>query len=255
MVPARRLRGRQRSAAHAAERAFHRRGFPVRSLRQESTVLGRKRLGAARSRSGSSPYASIPVVSVSADGECAVDSRGRLGCAGCSSCRPETLVRWVNGDFTQTASLGEELERLACALTRAGHVACFRPSPDGRKLLRVESAKVAALSDIAKLSASADAHLGCALTHAGAVSCWGDHWRVRAEEPATSIAAVEDADCVVRLARLPRATDLAVSGVSACATTVGGQVYCWGSNILGGAPNGAFRSHGDPVPVRWPPRP
>jgi hypothetical protein len=53
---------------------------------------------------------------------------------------------------------------------------------------------------------------------------------------------------------LPPATDVAVGGAFACAATKEGQVYCWGSNREGGAPDGAARARTTPVLVRWPPR-
>ena len=229
------------------------------------------------------------VVARSADGVCGIDRKGRLGCATCPTCDGKAIrIVWTPaGAFVETTPVVEPRDggKLVCARSSgkdakgakgakgakdqdghdAGAVACFKLSEGpAARLEPVDAPALAALGDVTKLVGAKDeiplvtsphqASLICALTQPGAVHCWGDGrlgqlGAARARGPHGSI--VEP----VKIEGLPPATDIAVGGAFACATTAAGQVYCWGSNREGRAPNGAPRTRAMPVPVRWPPSP
>jgi len=185
---------------------------------------------------------------LSSDGSCAVDRRGRLGCAVCPSCAPRLAgASWITGPFAEVVSVGGggAEGRVACARGKLdGRVGCFALAGEGDDLAPVVRPELEALPEVSKLVGSSDdatpgavsdrAPPACALMRAGAVTCWGK------EPPA-------------KVAGLPPATDLAVGGAFACAVTAGGQVFCWGSNREGGAPDGAPRARPSPVAIKWPP--
>jgi hypothetical protein len=191
-----------------------------------------------------------PGSALSSDGACAVDRRGRLGCALCPSCAPRLAgASWIAGPFADVVSLGSAGAEGRVACTRGkldGRIACFALSlaGEGEDLSPVARPELEALADISKLVGAADDATpaavsdrpppACALIRAGAVVCWGK------EPPA-------------KITGLPPATDLAVGGAFACAVTADRQVYCWGSNREGGAPNGAPRTRPAPVAIKWPP--
>ncbi|HET6149656.1 MAG TPA: RCC1 domain-containing protein [Polyangia bacterium] len=206
-----------------------------------SRWVGRARLE-GRPERGFAPAGSV----LSPDGACAVDRKGRLGCAACPSCAPRLAgASWVPGPFVEVVSLGGAGDegRIACARGKDGHLACFGMAGEDPDLSPVARPDLEALDDVVRLVASSDdvgatavperPPLACALTRAGVAICWSK------EPPA-------------KIEGLPAATDIAVGGAFACATTRDGQVYCWGSNREGGAPDGAPRARATPVPITWP---
>jgi len=193
------------------------------------------------------------VRSVTDDGQCVLDRRGRLGCLlDPAAVPPAQRVSWVSGPFAEIASFGSVSfgHRLACARGDDGRVSCFRfGAPDDQKLAPVVSPALAGLADVVKLVAASvyaaafdsDAQRGmaCALTRAGGVACWRGSGA--------------DAPAVQTIEGLPPAADIAVGGNFGCAVTRDHRVFCWGNNGESGAPNGAPRRRPAPVEVRWPP--
>ena len=214
----------------------------------------RWRLGASQGQKTDPGFGGSPR-SVSADGDCAIDRKGRLGCLVGSVGAPLTeRLAWVKGPFTEAVSFryGRVGRQMACALAKDGRVSCFvfGGAGDERKLIPLSSPALATLTDVTKLagdhehssSMASDVFVGmaCALTRDGGVTCWGGPHA--------------DALALQRVEGLPPATDIAVGGSFACAVIKDGRVFCWGSNSENGAPNGAPRSRAQPLSVRWPPR-
>jgi hypothetical protein len=203
----------------------------------------------------------VPTVTLSPDGVCGIDRKGRLGCfEGPPRADPRASLGWADGDFVQVASpfshyVSGNRRTVACARTRRGTVRCFRVLEEGPRLEPMDLPGVAALSDVTSLAASTRSldgsaramSLVCAVTRPGGVFCWGD-WQFGQLGGGPSPEVLGP----VRIDGLPPAVDLALGGTFGCARGVDGRVYCWGSNREGGAPDGAPREQLTPVPVRWP---
>jgi hypothetical protein len=201
----------------------------------------------------------IPIVSMSPDGSCAIDLKGRLGCFRESyGLDPHPSPAWAEGHFVKVTSpvrLGSanDTTTTACARTRDGLVRCFRVPERGAQLEPMDIPGVAAIHDATLIVASRDyrpphpgSSLVCAVTRAGVVYCWGDGRFGQLGGPSGR-------DLVAtRIDDLPPAVDLAVAGSYACARTLAGRVYCWGSNRNGGAPNGVPAERKMPVRVLLP---
>jgi len=201
---------------------------------------------------------------LTADGGCAIDRKGRLGCAACPTCSARAAgVSWVPGTFVEAASASAtgRAGRVACARSKDGRVACFRQAVDDVKLAPIDQPEIGALADVIKLTAASDdaqaavderASLTCAITRAGAVTCWSNG---RLDPAGTGVVAAPPSPTALGVAKiegLPPAVDVAVGGAFACAVTRDGRVFCWGSNRDGGAPDGTPRSRPTPAPIRLP---
>jgi alpha-tubulin suppressor-like RCC1 family protein len=148
-----------------------------------------------------------------------VAAGGQFGCAVLSD---GTVMCWGQSDLGQT---GQPL---------AGNATC-NGTP-----CRLP-ARVAGLTNAKHVAAGATT--ACASTTTGDVYCWGDNAHGQLGHPAGTMS---DEDCLaagignVKCSRVPRQvtgvtniTEMAVSGLSACALDTAGAISCWGSNGLG----------------------
>lgn len=194
---------------------------------------------------------------VAPDGRCGVERSGRLACRAVSRAGArERLGRWrVIGeatdyvDCTARFRIHELAADAVCARDHDGGVTCYSLALDGQTAaLPFDGAP--SVAPAAQLAAASDARtsLACALDAAGAVRCWGGaaygQRGMRANPDPLEPTPVEG---------LPVAIELAVAASFACAITDTHELWCWGSNREGGAPDGSPRSYPDGVDVRWPP--
>lgn len=201
----------------------------------------------------------------SSDRQCGVTAAGELVCAGEPSragnrTEKTALLRFSWAEpFVEASGLfpvaGEEH---VCGRSASGKVACFRARAAASEA-PVDAPGVSALQGIVQLAAGRLGQEGvaCALDGAGAVHCWGgNRYAQSSARPSSSndarTSGIAAPWAPTRVEPLPPAAQLAVGGTFACARTQAAQVYCWGDNRQGTAPNGAPGVQSTPRSVRLP---
>jgi hypothetical protein len=216
---------------------------------------GWRRCGRA-AQSATSSLAGIRVRHMSSDGSCGITSDHRAVCRTGVATASEstgsmgvTTLAFPEPPAELSATFAVAGTGYVCARTESGRVMCVMVTENAA----VESPSIEALEDVVQIRAgtSEEAGLVCVLTSAGRVACWGDH-RFGQLGPA-SVGRHPDAFEAVPIGGLPPVLELGVGGNYACARTHRGEVWCWGSNRDGTAPDGASGAPSGPVSVVGPP--
>lgn len=190
------------------------------------------------------------------DGNCGVDDRGRLVCGQCGACRDPRAELTVFDDeaFTEAVTLisDENGQTEVCGLTARGSMACYAAAavPWSRALeprrLTVAGQDGPPAIHVVGHGGRYEENLVCALYADGNVGCMGsDRFLQRGGHGGGPRA-------MTRIEGLPAVQEIGTGGSFVCARTVAGEVYCWGSNRLGTAPDGTPLSRPAGVAVRLP---
>ena len=200
------------------------------------------------------------VVAIDAGGEetCALTSGGAVKCWGDnrqgqlgngtrSTSSVPVGVKGLSSGVVAIATGGLH----ACALTSAGAAKCwgydfFGDLGDGGGGSKTTPVGVVGLgSGVSQISAKG--YDSCALTSAGAVKCWGYNGAGQVGDGTTATRYTP-----VDVSGLDSGVEgVSTSGWDTCAVMTGGNVECWGSNVLGGLGDGTTTDRSTPVEVRW----
>ncbi len=140
-----------------------------------------------------------------------------------------------------------------CALKSNGLVYCWGRNAAGQLglgdfELRKSPTRVPNLVDVIKIDLSWN-H-ACAVTVGGKVLCWGENGngQIGNDSIANSHASPQE------VVGIEHATDVSVGMTHSCATLVGGEIQCWGSNEFGNLGDGLRTPRRKPAPVLGLPR-
>lgn len=208
--------------------------------------------------------AGIRIASLAPDDFCGVTPDGDVVCGHCGACNAaeaKRVMTRIHGTsrFVEVASVmspSNAMNDTVCARTVMGTVECYTgsdlPWNHSADLKRTWETELAGVRDVVQISAHGGRYqdnLFCALDKLGAVRCLGDdnHGQrgARQKGPADPMTPVMD---------LPPVVEIGTASDHACARTAAGDVYCWGSNARGGAPDGAPGFRSAPVKVMLPTR-
>jgi len=192
---------------------------------------------------------------------CVVTENGGIDCWGLTAEYGTTPVQVAlpsNGpmgtvDAVSVAIGGDESNGFACAVTSQGLTACWGRNDFGEL---GDGAMTATLSPVATtgdplletatmaISASPEGPFACALAR-GQVECWGaggsgqlgNDQQVYAQNQAVPVSLPTGIDFV----------GVSAGGLSACALSMAGGVYCWGDNSYGEIGDGTVSTEGGPV--------
>lgn len=136
-----------------------------------------------------------------------------------------------------------------CAVTADGGAYCWGTNNDGQlgdgtTIHRTTPVGVSGLASGVIALAAGDSHT-CALTSGGGAQCWGDNWHGQLGDGTT----VQRRTPVDVSGLVSGATALAAGASHTCALTVGGEVKCWGENVLGQLGDGTTNISRTPVDV------
>jgi alpha-tubulin suppressor-like RCC1 family protein len=195
---------------------------------------------------------------LSRDLQCGVNRQGRLLCAGGPDRAGNRTVKTKllvftpphGTTFVEATSLFQVHGKdHVCGRTETGKVLCF-DATGAPSASPVPSKTIEALTDIVQVEAAgtgADA-AACALAKSGSVWCWGEgRWGQTGD-----VSRTHDPFTAVAMHGLPPVAHIAVGGSYVCAQLRSGEVYCWGSNRTGTAPNGQPGEHPEAKPVLLP---
>ncbi len=206
--------------------------------------------------------AGIRIASVAPDDYCGVTQDGDVvcgHCGGCNGAEAKKVMTRIHGTqpFVEVTSLlapPSVFNQVVCARTASGTAECYTGAnlPWGRStdLKRTWEPELAAQHDLVQISAyhgSGNDNLLCTLDKQGAVRCLGDdnHGQRGARQKGST-------ELMPVVMDLPPVVEIGTAADHACARTAGGDVYCWGSNERGGAPDGAPGLREAPVKVAPP---
>jgi alpha-tubulin suppressor-like RCC1 family protein len=216
----------------------------------------------------------IRVTELSLDGYCAITTQGDIACGHCGACdvsEAKRSITRIHGKkkYVQVSSIlwrWDNARPHVCGLTEDGAVECFHgddiPYARSERVTPAYQKTFGALKEIVQISGNGG-HQGrgllCALDKSGAVFCAGDNSHgqrgigTKETIPPGSGAAPEQ--LLSPVVGLPPAVEIGVTSDHACARTAAGDVYCWGDNERGGAPDGAPGIVEKPVRVVLAPEP
>jgi alpha-tubulin suppressor-like RCC1 family protein len=155
------------------------------------------------------------------------NSHGQLGHAGAGGATPQPVPGLT--DLVEIVAGGAH----ACARSAAGAVYCWGANAqgqlgDGSLSSRASPALVAGLGAGVVALAAGFEH-SCAWLGAGEIRCWGDNFHGQLGDGSTL-----DRPLPTAVVSVPaQITGIAAGGARSCATTAGGDLFCWGSNSWG----------------------
>jgi alpha-tubulin suppressor-like RCC1 family protein len=181
---------------------------------------------------------------------CALTAGGNLKCWQVSGTISLTTVPTLVNDVHSFAG-GGNWESFDCAVTTAGAAWCFGDNASGNLGNGGTTASsvpvpVTGLSSGVAAVAVGCNYAACAVTTSGDVQCWGDNSSGELGNGTTA----STSDVPVQVTGFPSAvTAVSVGTTSACALTVGGSVWCWGTGSDGQLGNGMSKASTAPVQV------
>jgi hypothetical protein len=195
---------------------------------------------------------------LSRDLQCGVNRQGSLLCAGGPDRAGNRTVKTkllvfapAHGtSFVESTSLFQVRGKdHVCGRTSAGKVLCF-DATGGPSAGPVPSKTLEALTDIVQVEAAGTGSnaAACALSKSGSVWCWGEgRWGQTGD-----VSRSRDPFAAVAMSGLPPVARIGVGGTYVCALLRSGEIYCWGSNRTGTAPNGQLGEQPEAKPVLLP---
>jgi alpha-tubulin suppressor-like RCC1 family protein len=194
---------------------------------------------------------------------CVVTASGAVDCWGLTCERESTPVSVAlpgNGFSTGKVSAvgvaigGDESNGFACAVTSQKETACWGSNSYGQlgdNSTNLTGVPVLTRSNLLSSSATAvsaglDQPFACGLGAAQA-QCWGYNEMGQLGNGMT--ASFVDAPLDIDLPSTTKIASVSVGGLSACAVTTAGALYCWGDNLEGEVGDGTTMTRETPVEV------
>jgi hypothetical protein len=205
--------------------------------------------------------AGAKVKDLALDGYCGTAPNGDIVCGHCGACdasEARAAFTRIHGahKYVQVASLlwrWDGAHTHVCGLNDAGTVDCWTGNEE-IPWTRVDRPKLAkevpfaSVTDVVQIASESEGNSSkgvlCALDKRGAVFCAGEN-----SHGERGIGTKDDVKAISPVLDLPPVVEIGVGQDHACARTAAGEVWCWGSNERGGAPDGAPGQRDEPKRV------